>query len=147
MILISHRGNTNGIIISMENTINYILKAFEKGFDVEVDVWYNKRLDHLALGHDAPKEIIKKDFLEDERLWCHAKNVEALQLFIDMGTVKNYFWHQRDAYTLTSSGYIWSFPGEDFSKDTIVVLKNDTMIVNYPSSFAGICSNYIERFK
>ena len=27
----------------------------------------------------------------------------------------NYFWHQNDKFTLTSKGYIWTFPGNKYS--------------------------------
>ena len=40
MILISHRGNMNGIEKTKENTIEQINLALSKGYDVEVDVWY-----------------------------------------------------------------------------------------------------------
>ena len=40
MILISHRGNTNGVNHEKENSISYIEDALNLGFDVEVDVWY-----------------------------------------------------------------------------------------------------------
>jgi hypothetical protein len=43
MYLISHRGNINGIQKSKENDPNYINKAIESGFDVEVDVRYTGR--------------------------------------------------------------------------------------------------------
>ena len=39
MILISHRGNTNGKFESYENEPMYIDKAISDGFDVEIDVW------------------------------------------------------------------------------------------------------------
>ena len=38
MILISHRGNTNGKNINRENTKSYIDEAIAKGFDVEIDI-------------------------------------------------------------------------------------------------------------
>ena len=40
MILISHRGNIDGPNPKLENSPEYIQLAMEKGFDVEVDVWY-----------------------------------------------------------------------------------------------------------
>ena len=38
MILISHRGNINGPNPEMENNPEYIQKALDLGYDVEVDV-------------------------------------------------------------------------------------------------------------
>ena len=42
MILISHRGNLSGINKESENNPNYIKKAMDSGFDVEVDIWFKK---------------------------------------------------------------------------------------------------------
>ena len=38
MLLISHRGNLNGIQKKRENSPTYINEALSKGYDVEVDV-------------------------------------------------------------------------------------------------------------
>ena len=43
MILISHRGNLKGINPQRENEPLYIVEALEKGFDVEIDVWWKKK--------------------------------------------------------------------------------------------------------
>ena len=40
MYLISHRGNINGVEKDNENNPDYIKKAMQKGYDVEVDVRY-----------------------------------------------------------------------------------------------------------
>ena len=42
MIFISHRGNMTCINPKRENEPLYIVKKLEKGFDVEIDVWYKK---------------------------------------------------------------------------------------------------------
>ena len=61
MILISHRGNMNGIEKTKENTIEQINLALSKGYDVEVDVWYENG--SLYLGHDKPEEKVDLEFL------------------------------------------------------------------------------------
>ena len=38
MILIAHRGNINGKQPKNENTIEYIMTALRKGYDVEIDI-------------------------------------------------------------------------------------------------------------
>ena len=53
MVLISHRGNTNGKFESYENEPMYIDKAISQGFDVEIDVWMIDGI--LFLGHDKPQ--------------------------------------------------------------------------------------------
>ena len=34
MILISHRGNLNGVNVKKENSVDYIEEALDQGFDV-----------------------------------------------------------------------------------------------------------------
>ena len=52
MILISNRGNVDGVNLEKENTQSYIQQAIDLGYDVEIDVRYinNK----FWLGHDSP---------------------------------------------------------------------------------------------
>ena len=92
MILISHRGNINGKNSDRENSIEYIEEALDMGYNVEIDVWVidNK----FYLGHDNPLYEVDFLFLINNKLWCHAKNLEALL------KMKNYdincFWHEND---------------------------------------------------
>ena len=76
MILISHRGNLNGAS-AYENHPEYIQEALNQGFDVEIDVWW---IDDTGfwLGHDKPQYLVDEYYLENPKLWCHAKNLEAL---------------------------------------------------------------------
>ena len=97
MIKIAHRGNLYGKDPTRENKPEYILKAISKGFDVEVDVWYEDQ--SWYLGHDEPIYKIGKDFLVSEMLWCHAKNKQALYQMSKLKDV-HYFWHQEDNYTI-----------------------------------------------
>ena len=34
----------------------------------------------------------------------------------------NYFWHQKDDYTITSNGYFWTYPGKKISNRSVIVL-------------------------
>ena len=61
MILIAHRGNISGPNPEMENRPEYVKKAIDLGYNVEVDVWYENN--QLFLGHDGPQYKIKDDFL------------------------------------------------------------------------------------
>jgi hypothetical protein len=141
MILISHRGNLNGIDTKNENRPDYIINALEHGFDVEIDVRAFKN--KLYLGHDEPEYEISNNFIENEKLWCHAKEPGALELISKLKCT--YFWHQNDDYTLCSNGYFWVYPGKKIIKNSICVLPekfND----NYQGC-SGICSDYIEKYK
>ena len=102
MYLISHRGNINGIEKNNENNPDYINQAISSGYDVEVDVRYESG--QFFLGHDFNQFEIKKEFLLNKKLWCHAKTNEAL-IALD-GIKAHYFWHQEDDYTITSKGFL-----------------------------------------
>jgi hypothetical protein len=143
MIYISHRGNINGRFESYENEPNYIDKAIDERFDVEVDVWYVGGV--FYLGHDAPMYGLDFDWLNKRRyhLWIHCKNTEALSFF--NSTKFHYFWHENDTATLTSQGFIWAFPGKQPINDSIAVMPeihNDDV-----SKCLGICSDYIQNYK
>ena len=138
MILISHRGNISGPNPRVENDPVYISIALDIGFDVEVDVWSVSN--RYFLGHDFPQYMIENSFLENNKFWCHAKNSEALER---MSKNKNihYFWHQTDDFTLTSKGYIWTYPNKPLLENSICVKPEPNRSENI--SCAGICSDYI----
>ena len=137
MILISHRGNLNGKDIENENNPLYIDRALGKGYDVEIDVWYENG--KWYLGHDKPQYEIELDYLRNKKLWCHAKNIETLNLMLDDDI--HCFWHQEDDVTLTSCGFIWTYPGKKLTEKSICVLpeKNNEI----PKKAFGICSDYV----
>ena len=58
-------------------------------------------------------------FLKKDGLWCHAKNIEALNLMLREGI--HCFWHQEDDVTLTSKGYKWTYPGKQLTENSICV--------------------------
>ena len=136
---ISHRGNLFGPIKQNENKPEYINNALEKGFEVEIDVfiWKSK----LWLGHDNPLYEIAVKFLRNPKLWCHAKNLEALNYLLEYKDI-NVFWHQEDDFTLTSKGYIWTYPNKDITSKSILVVQEDISKNEIPNCL-GICSDYI----
>lgn len=144
MILISHRGNTDGKYESYENEPTYIDKTIDEGFDVEIDIWMIEGT--LFLGHDKPQYGISQDWLNKryERLWVHCKNIEAMEWFNMIGGF-NYFWHQEDTVTLTSFNHIWAYPGNQPVKNSIAVMPeiyNDDIL-----HCKGVCSDYIKNYK
>jgi len=150
MILISHRGNTNGRFENWENEPTYIDMAIKKGYDVEVDVWYKDGI--FWLGHDKPEYGVQINWFEKrwDKLWIHCKNIEALVFFTNIShngkpEQFQYFYHKDDVATLTSSCWIWAYPGNQPIKNSIAVLPelyNDDVTECY-----GICSDYIENYK
>lgn len=141
MKLISHRGNLDGPKIDLENSPEYINNALSNGYDVEIDVRFINGF--FYLGHDQAEHKIEKNFLQTEGLWCHAKNIEALEELRKLNCV--YFWHENDDYTLTSNGYIWAYPGKKLTKNSICVLPEK---ISYSKiDCAGICSDYVVKYK
>jgi len=148
MILISHRGNINGKIVERENQPEYIDEAISLGYDVEIDVW---GIDgELFLGHDEPQYPTDFDWLKERssNLWIHCKNIDALLYFTDIDyslELFNYFWHETDTVTLTSENWIWAFPGKQPINGSIAVMPE--MYDDDVSEAAGVCSDYIEKYK
>jgi hypothetical protein len=145
MKFISHRGNIDGINTNMENNPKYINTAIGLGFDVEIDVWIVN--DKIYLGHDEPQYNVQNSFLENEKIWCHAKNYEAFYYMLKNKNI-HCFWHQEDDFTITSKNIIWSYPGKKLGDNSICVLPES---VNYETQELklcyGICSDYINRYK
>lgn len=143
--LISHRGNTNGRMESCENEPTYIDLAINKDFDVEIDIWYIDN--QIWLGHDKPEYGIDFRWLRDRisKIWIHCKNIEALIYFKESGYLFNYFWHQKDDFTITSLGYFWTYPGKKLTKNSIAVMPEICNFENIEIAF-GICSDEVEKY-
>ena len=145
-ILIAHRGNINGPNTEKENKPFYIDNAIDNGYDVEIDVWviHNK----IYLGHDTADSLINMDYLKERqhKLWCHAKNLEALEFLIE--NKLHTFSHDNDDYILTSNNVIWAFPGKKITNNTICVMPERASYSKTELATAkGICSDYISNFK
>jgi hypothetical protein len=135
---ISHRGNVFGKS-ELENEPSYILSALNQGFDVEIDVWMAN--DKLWLGHDYPTYPCTLEFLNDnqDRLWIHCKNIEALSFLLSYKDL-NIFWHQNDDHTLTSKGYIWTYPGKPITNNSVIV---DLDLEHSLENAFGVCSDRV----
>lgn len=144
MVYICHRGKKNEH--EPENEISNITKNISLGYDCEIDIW---KIDNkLYLGHDYAKDQIDIDFLliNSKKLWCHAKNIEALNYMLKYKDL-NCFWHQEDDYTLTSKGFIWVYPNKPLANGCIAVMPENT---NYSISDMqicyGICTDKVEYY-
>lgn len=142
MKLISHRGNLNGRIPKKENKPSYIKKAVELGYDVEIDVWMIN--EDFFLGHDNPKYKVNPSFFTNikDKAWIHCKNLKALN---NIDKSLNYFWHQNDDFTLTSKGFIWTYPEKEVTSNSIIVIKDNN--VNIVGNPYGICTDFVKSFK
>ena len=140
MIFVAHRGNVFGPNKDRENSPDQIAQALNLGFDVEIDIWADKK---IWLGHDEPQYKIDLSFLLNNfrKLWIHCKNLEAIDLLSEF-KVLNYFWHENDDYTLTSKNFIWTYPGKRVCNKSVLVVE-DAREYSGPICF-GLCSDYLK---
>jgi hypothetical protein len=143
MFKIAHRGNLNGPNPEKENEPSYIVSAINQGFDCEVDLWRTES--GFFLGHDEPQYEIKDSFLFElsDKLWIHCKNLEALTFVSKEASTLNGFWHQEDDFTLTTKGYIWTYPNRPTTDRSILVHLPKLRQLDHAFIIAGICSDYI----
>lgn len=143
MFFISHRGNLSGKERKFENDPNYINHALDSGFDVEIDIRYFKS--KLYLGHDEPQFKTDIEYLSNNKLWCHAKDIQSAEI-LSKNTV-HFFYHESDAITLTSRGYFWTYPGQTLNKKSICVMPEIIKKKQDLKICSGICSDYIKKYK
>lgn len=142
---IAHRGNLSGPNPARENSPLYLQKAMRAGYEVETDVWWYKQA--FYLGHNQPQFKIDHNFLEDHRVWAHAKNLEALVVLLGYPFI-NCFWHQDDSYTLTSKGFVWTHP-----KARTILRNQKRQILVMPkrtyqwARFGGVCSDNVQQLR
>jgi hypothetical protein len=146
MFIIAHRANLNGPNKLLENSPEQIQLCLAKNYNCEIDVWLvnNK----LFLGHDAPQYEIELLFILQNRskLWCHCKHLESFEFLLKYKEI-NCFYHETDAYILTSHGYVWTYPGKKLSDDNgIVVMPEWNPDIKYDKNkICGICTDYVEN--
>lgn len=139
MLIISHRGNVSGPNNNFENNPKHIQSLLDKNINCEIDVycldnkWY--------LGHDKPQHNVNFEFLIQEGLWCHAKNILAFHEMLNYKQI-NCFWHETDKYTLTSFGYIWSYYNMPLTDKCVIVDNNENWKNKNYCGFA-VCTDYI----
>jgi hypothetical protein len=147
MILISHRGNIDGKIPSVENHPSYIDTALNLGYDVEIDVWYVD--DKLYLGHDVPQYEVSLEWLElrSPSLWIHCKDMNSLSYFNEysnkISSQFNYFSHDVDMGVLTSHNYIWS----THLYDRGILVLPEVFNREPNKGILGVCSDVIKKYK
>jgi glycerophosphoryl diester phosphodiesterase len=152
MKLIAHRGNLVAPNPTRENNLDYIEEAISGGFDVEIDLRHEDN--HFYLGHDEPQYQVSMIWLvrNKSNLWIHCKDLKSLDIFSNSPIDFNYFWHQEDDYTLTSKGYIWTYPGKEVTEKSIMVMPEwgvdiEKLTECKKSSCYGICSDYVSKLR
>lgn len=140
MIIISHRGNLHGPNKEKENHPEQIKNVLDLGYYVEIDVWLKD--DKLYLGHDKPQYETSLPFLKKDRLICHCKNIEALEVLLNEGI--HCFSHDKDDVVLTSKNWLWVYPNKKLTKNSICVLPE--LCDEFKENCRGICTDYVTSF-
>ena len=153
MKFIAHRGNLYGPDPDNENRPEYILRAIEEGFDVEVDLWgdISNGRTKLGLGHDNPQYDLPKDFLEQNysKLWIHCKNLLAWEYLLDRRNCFNGFWHTFEDYILTTWGFCWVYPDKPLPNQLAIAVMPERSFYSAEDLYktSGICSDSIVYYK
>jgi hypothetical protein len=149
MIIISHRGNLNGIEQNRENNPEYIDECINLGFDVEIDL--RMKNNKLFLGHDFAQYEISIEWLLERKnnLWVHVKEYAALQVIIDYKNQLRFFCHESDKYTLLSNGLIWCHDLSNvMNNNCIIPLLSLEQVKDYNQyNFYAVCTDYVYESK
>jgi hypothetical protein len=155
-LLIAHRGLVNGPDKNKENTLSAILSARNSGYDVEIDLWYKDN--SWWLGHDEPQSKIdfdwlrlidQVDYLDQHHAWIHAKSIQTLYQLRQIRWSGHVFFHENDPTVLTSSGYLWTFPGQELTPLSVCVMPEytDAILQIKQLNVYAFCSDWIHRIE
>jgi len=144
MKYIAHRGNINGPNPQDENKPSYIEQAIHLGYYVEIDLWFVNNM--LFLGHDVPQYKIDADFLYKwkDKLFCHCKNIPALEYVLNNIADLECFSHDKDDCVLTSKNNIWTYPGKDLTPISFCVMPECADQI--PVHCLGVCTDYPKNY-
>ncbi len=145
MIYIAHRGNTQGPNPEKENHPDYIRDAIRKGYDVEIDVWLING--KYVLGHDSPQYEVADYFLDNPKLWCHAKSIETMTALLDPGFPVHAFFHDTDPCTLTTQKWIWTYPGHPVLGWRSIAVMPERVPDWDLSKAGGVCTDYPIKYQ
>lgn len=137
MIFIAHRGNIYGPT-EEENKPEYVQEALKAGFHAEVDVWLSDD-DEYWLGHDVPQYKVPFQFLVDNRIWCHAKDIDTFMDLAQHSQIQA-FYQNDDLISLTTNGYFWCHQAAPkYGPRSIITFLG--IAGSYTNTYA-ICSDY-----
>jgi hypothetical protein len=146
-VLISHRGNVDCATHPDENKQEYIQKAINLGYDVEVDVRLVEG--KLFLGHDGPDYEVTLPWLVDRKdyLWIHTKNFAALSYLIDLN-LRIFYHSKEDHVVINNCNFIWSHNLDEADENSIIPLLGLSDISNFERrDVYGICSDYVSTLE
>lgn len=141
MKIIAHRANLSGPDVKRENRIFAIEECVKYGLGVEIDLRFHEG--QFYLGHDEAQEAVSLDWLKkhEDFLWIHCKDFQSLNEL--SGSNLNYFWHESDAYTLTSKNFIWTYPNKEVHSNSVIVCQTFEDTIKYSETNAyAVCSDW-----
>lgn len=154
MFKIAHRGNLDGPDPTRENHPDYLKRALDEGFCIECDVWFDSKNNGNPawyFGHDAPQYafsdfgLTPENFLVNQRVFVHCKDLASLHALLPLDV--NCFFHDTDAFTLTSKRHIWTFPGQALTPASICVMpERADYTVSQLRSCLGFCTDYVRQY-
>lgn len=147
---ILHRGLSCGPDKTLENKEDNLWKQLHNGWDIECDIWFIN--EEWWLGHDEPSmKLHNVALLSHPHAWIHCKHLPALvecMRRVSEGCRINCFFHDSDVATLTSQGYIWTYPGNIiYDSHAICVMpeRHGYRLYNILQS-GGVCSDYLPKW-
>jgi hypothetical protein len=146
-LLISNKGNINGIVPERENSIQYVQEALDLGFLVVVDVFLIGQ-NQVATGCEVPQYSTTVEFLKNTNIICRAQSIECLEFLLSNQV--HCFYHKHDRCSLTNGGLLWTRPGSNITKSCVfnlpeIIMPDVTTIKDIEC--VGICSNFIKLIK
>jgi hypothetical protein len=127
--------------IENENHPEYLAETIDTGFDVEIDLWIEKT--KIFLGHDEPQYPVDPEFLYKhyDKIWVHCKNVEALE-YLGKTAWINWFWHDKDDYTITSQNHLWCHPNAVQIDGAICQFRSPLIKAELPCKPYAVCTDW-----
>lgn len=154
MLLISNRGNITGENKAKQNSVPYIMRAIQLGYDVKIDIWHvNNR---WYLGKEKPNCEVPFRFFYinknmkysggncNKALWIQCQNIHAFNMLIPYRWSLNYFFKNDTNMLFTSFGYIWSSDRINATHECVLA-TNDYK--NVPTAQFGLCTDYVLNLK
>lgn len=160
MLLISHRGNVDGVTPSKENTIPYMQEALNREFYVEVDIY--EHAGELYFGHEygGSGQRVDWSFLKHNagKLLIHCKDSKTLL------TLRHYdflaiFYQDHDDYAIASNdwiiahskqgGMVYDKKDRNLSGTIIMLPEKNGLGKKFLEELGcfGICSDIISFYK
>ena len=151
MKIISHRGNLDGPVLSIENSPAQIDKCISLGYDVEIDLRLKNGVPHL--GHDYGQYEVSLNWILSRisNLLIHVKEFDALIWIKANIPNARFFCHQNDDFTTISDGYIWVHNLDSKIDDKCIIPLIDRFSISkfghLISKAGAICTDYVNDLK